>query len=165
MLAIEAAAVTLKVAVVAPAGTVTDAGRVNKVLSLANVTPNPPVGAVWVTVTVHVPTALIFRIAAPQVRDEIAGTVTIAFVTPETVCPSPVASTPTGLVIVMAVVPAVGVSVSITVAATPEAIGFAFVGPVSTQVTGPVEAQYAVLPAAVATGPATTEMAEIWPEG
>jgi hypothetical protein len=46
LLAIEAAAVALKVAVVAPAATVTDAGMVSRVLLLARVTLDPPVGAV-----------------------------------------------------------------------------------------------------------------------
>jgi len=54
----EAAAVTLNVAVVAPAATVTDAGTVSEALLLASVTLDPPVGAVWVSVTMHVLTAL-----------------------------------------------------------------------------------------------------------
>ena len=58
MLAIEAAAVALKVAVVAAAATVTDAGRMSEVLLLASETVAPPAGAVWVSVTVQVLTAL-----------------------------------------------------------------------------------------------------------
>ena len=54
MLAIVAAAVALKLAVVAPAAIVTDACTVSEVLLLASVTVDPPVGAVWVSVTVHV---------------------------------------------------------------------------------------------------------------
>ena len=46
MMAIEPAAVALKVAVVAPATTVTDAGTASKALLLASATPKPPVGAV-----------------------------------------------------------------------------------------------------------------------
>ena len=57
-----AAAVALKVAVVAPAATVTDAGTVSEVLLLASVTLDPPVGAVWVRVTVQVLTALCPRL-------------------------------------------------------------------------------------------------------
>ena len=45
MLAIEAAAVALNVAVVAPAATVTDAGTVSWALLLASVTLVPPAGA------------------------------------------------------------------------------------------------------------------------
>jgi hypothetical protein len=54
---IEAAAVALKLAVVAPATTVTNAGTVSKALLLASVTADPPAGAVWVSVTVHALTA------------------------------------------------------------------------------------------------------------
>jgi hypothetical protein len=61
-----AAAVALKVAVVAPATTVTDAGRVSDVLLLANATLDPPVGAVWVRVTVQVLTALCPRLVGLQ---------------------------------------------------------------------------------------------------
>ena len=68
MLAIEAAAVALKVAVVAPAATVTDAGTVSEALLLASVTPDPPVGAVWVSVTVEVLTARCHRLVGLQAR-------------------------------------------------------------------------------------------------
>jgi len=54
---IEAAAVALKLAVVAPATTVTNAGTVSKALLLASVTADLPAGAVWVSVTVHALTA------------------------------------------------------------------------------------------------------------
>ena len=66
MLAIEAAAVALNVAVVAPAGTVTDAGTVSEALLLASVTLEPPVEAVWVSVTVQALTALCPRLAGLQ---------------------------------------------------------------------------------------------------
>jgi hypothetical protein len=45
LLAIEAAVVALKVALVDPAPTVTDAGTVSEVLLLASVTAEPPAGA------------------------------------------------------------------------------------------------------------------------
>ena len=70
MLAMEAAAVALNVAVVAPAVTVTDAGTVSEVLLLASVTLEPPAGAIWVSVTVHVPTALCPRLAGLQATPE-----------------------------------------------------------------------------------------------
>jgi hypothetical protein len=62
----EAAAVALKVAVVAPAATVTDAGTVSSALLLASVTLEPPVGAVWVRVTVQVLMALCPRLVGLQ---------------------------------------------------------------------------------------------------
>ena len=70
MLAIDAAAVALKVAVVDPAVTVTDAGTVSEALLLASVTLDPPVGAVWVSVTVHVLTALCPRLVGLQATPE-----------------------------------------------------------------------------------------------
>ena len=72
MLAIKAAAVALKVAVVAPTATVTEAGTVSEALLLASVTLEPPVDAVWVSVTVQVLTALWPRLpglhATPETR-------------------------------------------------------------------------------------------------
>ena len=50
---ITAETVALKVAVVAPAGTVTDAGTVTATLLLARLTASPPVGAAAFTVTVQ----------------------------------------------------------------------------------------------------------------
>lgn len=70
MLVIEAAAVALKVAVAAPAATVTDAGTVSEVLLLASATLDPPVGAVWVRVTVQVPIALWLRLVGLHVTSE-----------------------------------------------------------------------------------------------
>jgi hypothetical protein len=163
LLAIVAPAVALNAAVVPPAATVTVPGTVSNALSLPSVTLDPPAGAVCVNVTVHVLTALCATFVGLHARDEIVGTVTIAFVTAETASPLPDASTPPALVIVIAVVPAVGASVSVTVAATPEAIVLA--DPASRQVNEPVaEAQYTVLLPAVATRPASTEMVEIWLE-
>ncbi len=66
MLGIEAAAVALKVAVVAPAATATEAGTVSEALLLPSVTFAPPAGAVWVRVTVHVLTALCPRLVRLQ---------------------------------------------------------------------------------------------------
>jgi len=66
LLAIEAAAVALNVAVVAPAATVTDAGTVSELLLLVRVTLDPPVGVVWVSVTVHMLAALCPRLVGLQ---------------------------------------------------------------------------------------------------
>ena len=70
MLVIEAAAVALKVAVVAPAATVTDAGTVSEALLLASVTLEPPVREIWVMVTVQVLTALCPRLVGLQTTPE-----------------------------------------------------------------------------------------------
>jgi hypothetical protein len=59
-------AVALKVAVVAPAATVTVAGTVSEALLLASVTLEPPVGEIWVMVTVQVLTALCPRLVGLQ---------------------------------------------------------------------------------------------------
>jgi hypothetical protein len=63
-------AVALKVAVVAPEATVTDAGTVSRALLLESVTVEPPEGAVCVKVTVQVLTPLWFRLAGLQARVE-----------------------------------------------------------------------------------------------
>jgi len=112
LLATEAAAVALKVAVVDPAATVTDVGTVSKVLLLASVTLDPAAGAPPLKVTVQLAAALGFRFVGLHIRGETVGTLTTALVPAETVSPLPIASTPTGLVMVMAAVPAVGASVS-----------------------------------------------------
>jgi hypothetical protein len=105
LLAIEAAAVALNVAVVAPAATVTDAGTVSEALLLASVTLAPPVGVAELKITVQLEAALVITFTGLQVRDEMMGTMMLPPV-PETVSPVPVASTPTVLVMVIAVVTA-----------------------------------------------------------
>ena len=70
MLAIDAAAVALNVAVAAPDATVTDAGTVSEALLPPSVTLDPPAGAVWVSVTVHVLTALCPRLVGLQAKVE-----------------------------------------------------------------------------------------------
>ena len=70
MLAMDAAAVALKVAVVAPAATVTEAGTVSEALLLASVTAEPPAGAVCDSVTLQVLTALWPRLAGLQATPE-----------------------------------------------------------------------------------------------
>ncbi len=68
MLAMVAAAVALNIAVVAPAATVTDAGTVSEALLLTSVRLDPPVGAVWVSVTVQVLTALCPKLVGLQAK-------------------------------------------------------------------------------------------------
>jgi hypothetical protein len=65
-----AAVVTVKVADVAAAATVTEAGTVNVALELESVTLAPPVGAAWVRVTVQVLEELAPMLAGLQASDE-----------------------------------------------------------------------------------------------
>jgi hypothetical protein len=140
LLAVEAAAVAVNVAVVAPEATVTDAGTESEALLLASVTIEPPAAAAVLRVTVQVAAAPGFRFSELHVTDEMAGTVTTA-VAEEIVSAVPVASTPTGLVKVIAVVPVLDASVSWTLAITPAAIVLVF-DPISRHLSDPdVEAQ------------------------
>ena len=70
MLAIAAAAIAVKVAVVAPAATVTVAGTVSKALLLASVALDPPAGETSVIVTVHVLAALCPSVAGLHATPE-----------------------------------------------------------------------------------------------
>ena len=63
---IVAAAEAVKVAVVAPLATVTEAGTVSRELLLETVTVEPPAGALWERVTVQVLEALWPRLAGLQ---------------------------------------------------------------------------------------------------
>jgi hypothetical protein len=65
-----AAVVTVKVAEVAAAATVTEAGTVRVALEFVRVTLAPPVGAAWVRVTVHVLEELAPMLAGLQLRDD-----------------------------------------------------------------------------------------------
>ena len=65
-----ATVVALKVAEVAAAATVTDAGAVSVALVLVRVTLAPPVGAAWVRVTVQVLEELGPRLAGLQASEE-----------------------------------------------------------------------------------------------
>src|SRR6202167_5842861 len=68
-----AAVVPLKVAEVAAAATVTDAGTVRVALVLVRVTVAPPAGAACVRVTVQVELLLLCRMAGRQDRELTAG--------------------------------------------------------------------------------------------
>jgi hypothetical protein len=65
-----AVVVTLNVAVVAAAATVTDAGTVSVVLVFVSVTNAPPVGATLVSVTVQVLEEFFPRLVGLQVSEE-----------------------------------------------------------------------------------------------
>jgi hypothetical protein len=62
--------VTLKVAVVAAAATVTEAGTVSAGLLLESVTEAPPAGAALVRVTVHVEEEFWLRLVGLHVSEE-----------------------------------------------------------------------------------------------
>jgi hypothetical protein len=96
LLAIEAPAVALKVPLVAPAATVTDAGTVSRVLLLASVTRLPPVGAAWDSVTVHVLTPLAFNDAGVHVTGRRVGTTIDPLLAEVRPRPSPLESVPIG---------------------------------------------------------------------
>jgi len=98
--------------VVAPAVTVADAGTVSEALLLPSVTLDPLAGAAAFSVTVQVAAALALRPPGLHAREEMAGRVTVPLAPADTDSPSPAASTPTGLLIVMAVVAALDASVS-----------------------------------------------------
>ena len=70
MEAMAAAAVAVKVAVVAPAATVTEAGTVSSVLLLESVTAAPPERAGWVVVTVQELVALWPRLVGVQTTED-----------------------------------------------------------------------------------------------
>jgi hypothetical protein len=94
LLAMEAAAVALKVAVVAPAVTVTEAGTVSRALLLASVTAEPPLGAAWVSVTVHVLMARALSAVGEQVTGKRDGTIIVPLTADVTLKPSPLESVP-----------------------------------------------------------------------
>jgi hypothetical protein len=71
-----AAVVALKVAEVAAAATVSDAGTVSVALVLVRVTVAPPVGAVWARVTVQVLEELGPRLMGLQTSEETSTDVT-----------------------------------------------------------------------------------------
>jgi hypothetical protein len=161
LLVIEAAAVALNAAVVAPAATVTDAGMVSEALLLASVTLDPPVGAAWVSITVQVEIRPPFRLPGAQVIEERAGTATMPPAVVNVGSSEPVAATPTGFDMLICVVVALVARVSWTLATTPVAIPLVF-RPASKQVNEPcAEEHESVFPAAVAAGPAVALIAEI----
>ena len=92
-----ALAVAANVAVVAPELTVTDAGTVRRPLLLASVTIEPPAGAVWVRVVVHVEVPLPLRAAGVHVTEDTAGTAMPPPAAPIEGIAAPFASTPIGL--------------------------------------------------------------------
>jgi hypothetical protein len=126
LLATVAAAVALKVAVVPPAATVTDAGTVSSVLLLASFTADPPVGAARVSVTVQELAALGFRDVGEQVTDETDGAL---IVPPAAVRVMPFAAGSVAIALDIwidaEVIP--GARVALRLATTPDAMAVAFI--------------------------------------
>jgi hypothetical protein len=157
-----AAAVAVKVAVVAPAATVTDGGTVSSVLLLAILTVVPPEDAACARVSVQVLAPPPVRLKGEHTIDEIETDVTV-IVPPEDVKPTllPFGSAPTALVNCIAFVVALAASVALTYATVPEPRAVASI-PERTQVTVPLaDEQSRVLPAEVAAGPVVTVSADI----
>ena len=80
---VRAAVVALKVADVAAAGTVTDAGTVSAALEFESVTLAPPAGAGWIRVTVQVleelaPMLVGLHVSAETSTDAVKLTVVLA---------------------------------------------------------------------------------------
>ena len=161
--------VALKLAVLAPAATVTEAGTVKAAMLLERVMIAPPVGAAPLRVTVQAEVELEPKEVGEQVKLEIvpvAGAKTeIEPPVPEIAVPIPVGDDPAVPVMVRgATVPLAAVpSVTVAVATVPLPITVAFM-PLATQVTDPLAApQDTVLPAAVRAGPAAKLMEAMLP--
>lgn len=109
---IVAAAVPVNVAVVAPAGTVTEAGTASSVLLLDSVTVEPPPGAAGLIVTVQVDVPPPLRLPELQVTEESAGIVTTPLVAASDAILEPVALAPSGLIMPIDVVVALAARVN-----------------------------------------------------
>lgn len=151
-------AVTLKVAVVAAAATVTDPGTVRIELVLVRVTLAPPAGAAPLKVTVQVEFAPELRLAGEHCKPDTVGRgawTTIVPLVPETGNAVPSARDPIRLPSVRGTDgPLPADSVTVTTATTPLPIAVAFI-PDAMQIAEPMaELQLRVFPAAVNAGPA-----------
>lgn len=158
----------LKVAVVAVAATVTEAGTVKAPLLLASVTSAPPDGAALFRVTVQALVAFGPRLEGAQTNDDTTvddvSTVIVPPV-PVIIVPLPVGDDPTALVIEIGTTEPPGAvpSFTVAIATVPLPIWLAFM-PVARQETEPLAAaQFTVFPAAVKAGPATMLMEAIVP--
>ncbi len=151
-------AVTLKVADVAAAATVTDPGTVTTELVLVRVTLAPPAGAAPLKVTVQVELAPVPRLAGEHCNADTVGRVAwtvIVPLVPETAKPVPSAADPIRLPSVNGTDEAVPAdNATVTTATTPLPIPFAFM-PEATHIAEPLAVlQLRVFPAAVRAGPA-----------
>jgi hypothetical protein len=154
--------VALKVAEVAAAATVTDAGAVSVALVFVRVTRAPPAGAACVRVTVQVELLELFKEAGKQPREATPGKteppVTIPPVA-KSAMPLPAGEDPALLLIPMAVVVSPAAMVRLTTAMAPFEMIPAFIAEASQVYAPETPLQLKVLPAAVRAAPAVTEMA------
>ena len=153
-------AVAVKLAVDAPAATVTEAGVVNAELLSEIVTAEPPVGAAADSVTVQVDVAPEAMLEGEHTSLETTGArawTEMLPPVPEIAIAEPSAEDPTTLLISRGTVaPLVAESWTATTATTPLPMRLAFM-PLARQVNDPLpELQVMVLPAAVKAAPADT---------
>jgi hypothetical protein len=156
----------LKLAVVAAAATVTEAGTVKAALLLLSATGAPPAGAALVRVTVQALVAFGPMVEGAQVNDESSTDVRTVIVppVPAIIVPFPVGDAPTAAREIGTTEPPAAVpSTTVAVATVPLPIRPAFI-PVARQETDPLAAaQLTVFPAAVRAGPAAMLMEAILP--
>ena len=154
VLAVTAAAVTVKLAEDAPAATVTDAGVVNDPLLSASVTLAPPDGAAPLRATTHVRELAPVRDAG-QTSDESCGPADPSTrLAPATVTGLPLTDDPNAPVRASVVVLLAPVPVADTLATTPAGIAFAF-NPATRHVYAPdFEEHDRLFSAAASAGPA-----------
>ena len=154
--------VAVKVAELAAAITVTEAGAVSVVLVFVRVTRAPPVGAGCVRVTVQVELLELLSEAGRQARAATPGK-TAPPLTPPAVAksgmPLPAGEDPALLLIPMAVVVSPAAMVRLTIATAPLEMMPAFIAEASQVYAPGAPLHVNVLPAAVRAAPALTEMA------
>jgi len=155
------AVVALKVAEVAAAATVTEAGTVRVVLVLVRVTMPPPVGAAWVRVTVQVELPELLRVAGRQAKEATPGKTAPPVTVPpveKTKMAFPPGEASALLLTPMGVVVKPAAMVRFTTARAPFEMIPAFIAEASQVYTPETPLQLNVLPAAVRAAPALTEM-------
>jgi hypothetical protein len=163
VLAVTVAAVTEKLASVAPAGTLTDNGVVRAALFSVTSTDAPPAGAACVRVTVHIEVPGDMTDAGEQLSALSEGWVTTTVTAPPVaVAGKPVPAADAAMDPVIAIgtdaTETAAANCTFTVATTPFAIVVALM-PASKQIVEPGFAwQYTVFPAVVAVGPAVMAM-------
>jgi hypothetical protein len=152
-------AVATKLPVVAPAGTVTDAGVVSAVLLSDNVTAVPPVGAACEMVTVHVELPPDRIEDGVQVMLETVGSISWPTVIVPPVPVAPVETPPVETAIVLLIgsetnALLVGLNVKETVATRPLGMVLVLIPEVRQVKVPDPAAQFSVLPAPLSAAPA-----------